>query len=645
MAVLFTITKLFHLGMPLPSRPGLMGDYIRDVLFATAADNAFALGAGAFAAIILLALSRWPRVRATAWSLFLIVFTIFTLYAVISAFVFAYTMVPITRPLLQAAGDWGNLRSSVMAYVGRRTAEALIAAPLAYVVLAILTSKMPGVPRSWIIRVVQGLLIVGVLAQVAFARGAQPGWARRPDHWIALNPHWTLISSGALGGLAGPMKLPPDVPPEYDADFLPFRERGVATDPGHAVTRPAQAVSTGGYALPFDAAHPPRNVIVYVLESTGTQFLSLYGSQFGTTPRLRAEAAHSLVYDHVTCHVGMTPSSLVAINSSNFPRPVWVPDEYEPLHPLNQPGILLSRVLKQHGYRTLALTAADFSFGHQREFLDGQFDTIWDKRDLPAPQIVSWGTTDASMVDKLIGWIDAGRSAKSPFFALCWTNQTHHPYTLSPGQAERDMGGRTMPRPADGEVVNRYLNCLREEDRQLGRLLDALRARKLADDTLVVITGDHGEGFNWPHLSLGHGFRIYQENVNVPCVFWNPRLFSPGQRLATVGSHIDLAPTITDILGFAPAGTWQGHSLFDPHRPPRAYFYGANTDYLLGLREGDWKYIYDATTGYDELYDLKSDPLELKDVSSQYSESCRIFRRRVAAWARYLSTHGAGVKP
>jgi arylsulfatase A-like enzyme len=176
-------------------------------------------------------------------------------------------------------------------------------------------------------------------------------------------------------------------------------------------------------------------------------------------------------------------------------------------------------------------------------------------------------------------------------------------------------------------------------------VIDGLRERGLADDTLLVITGDHGEGLNCSHESLGHGFRIYQENTNVPCIFWNPRLFSHAGRNHTIGSHLDLCPTITGLLGIQPAGTWQGHDLFDPARPSRAYFYGAHNDLLLGVREQNWKYIYNATTGYDELYDLGTDPTEHCDVSSTQPEVCQALQRRAAAWARHLDRCGPGVPP
>jgi arylsulfatase A-like enzyme len=250
------------------------------------------------------------------------------------------------------------------------------------------------------------------------------------------------------------------------------------------------------------------------------------------------------------------------------------------------------------------------------------------------------------MVDRLFTWIDQDASHATPFFALCWTNQTHHPYAMTPGATEMNMlGDFNPPPPAKRDDINRYLNILAEEDRQIERLLTGLRQRGLADDTLVVFTGDHGEGFNWPHESFGHGFRLYEENLHVPCIFWNPRLFAGEKRLPAVGNHIDLAPTITDILGFTPAGAWQGHSLFDPSRPNRAYYYGAFDDYLLGAREGDWKYTYNATTGYGELYNLHDDPHEQTDVFADHPDLCKQLRDRAGAWARHMDQYGPGVKP
>ncbi len=100
-----------------------------------------------------------------------------------------------------------------------------------------------------------------------------------------------------------------------------------------------------------------------------------------------------------------------------------------------------------------------------------------------------------------------------------------------------------------------------------------------------------------------------------------------------IGSHTDLAPTVLDVLGLPPPKEWDGRSLFAAERPPRTYLFAAAWgQYLLGVREEDWKYIYDARGGREELYDLSTDRDEQKNLAaSQTERACRL-RQRLAAW-------------
>ena len=199
--------------------------------------------------------------------------------------------------------------------------------------------------------------------------------------------------------------------------------------------------------------------------------------------------------------------------------------------------------------------------------------------------LTSYGTEDRVLFERLIRFID--EKPGQPFYALCWTDQTHHPYKLGPTWTKIDFFGQQVP-ARDAHDLGNYLNVLRQVDQHLGELFRALRDRGLADETLVVITGDHGEAFRNPHDQRGHSFTAYQEDVNVPLILWNPRLFSGGQRPETIGGHVDLSATIADILGIQPPGDWQGHSMFDPARPQRAYYFASVGEYLFGVRDGKW---------------------------------------------------------
>ena len=214
---------------------------------------------------------------------------------------------------------------------------------------------------------------------------------------------------------------------------------------------------------------------------------------------------------------------------------------------------------------------------------------------------------------------------------MAWTQASHHPYDPQPGQAETDFfAGR--PEPEDAWDLGRYLNTLAEVDRQLGRLFDGLRERGLDQDTVVIVTGDHGESFGDPHPTWGHGFRLWDTGLRVPLMVWSPALFPEGRRVSTVGGHVDLSPTVLDLVGAPAPAEWQGTSLLARQRPPRAYFYAANDDYLLGVREGRFKYVYNVTMGKDELYDLLADPGEQVNLAAQQPQKCAELRRRLAAW-------------
>jgi lipoteichoic acid synthase len=178
----------------------------------------------------------------------------------------------------------------------------------------------------------------------------------------------------------------------------------------------------------------------------------------------------------------------------------------------------------------------------------------------------------------------------------------------------------------------RYLNVLLETDRQLGRLFQAVRRAGLENDTIIVVTGDHGQAFGYPHNSWFQGKSVYEEDVHVPLMIWSPRLYRFAVRSQTIGSHIDLAPTIAELAGLTAAPDWQGRSLFDATRIPRAYFYVAEDHFSLGVREGSWKYIFDIREGTEELYDLDHDAIEQHNLVKVQPERASRLRERLAAW-------------
>jgi arylsulfatase A-like enzyme len=135
-----------------------------------------------------------------------------------------------------------------------------------------------------------------------------------------------------------------------------------------------------------------------------------------------------------------------------------------------------------------------------------------------------------------------------------------------------------------------------------------------------------------PHPFYGHSGKIYQEDVNVPLIIWSPALFKSAARSDAIGAHVDLSPTVLDFLNFSFPPAWQGQSLMSPNHSRRAYFFGSADEYLLGVRDENFKYILNTTRDRDELYDLSSDPTEQNNIAHQQRQQTNRLRQRTAAW-------------
>ena len=183
------------------------------------------------------------------------------------------------------------------------------------------------------------------------------------------------------------------------------------------------------------------------------------------------------------------------------------------------------------------------------------------------------------------------------------------------------------------ESFNRYLTALRHGDAAFGDLMGALERAGELDDTLVIVLGDHGEAF-LQHGQLSHAGHIYEENVHVPLVLINQKRLPPGRHEAVRGL-LDVAPTILHSAGRQTPAGWQGRSLLAPNRPNRTYYFAPFSDLLFGCRDGNLSYIFNASDGSHELYDLSIDPEQRRNLAQTRREDVRSLHERVAAWVQY----------
>lgn len=623
LAIVLVATKAFYLQWLAADRPGDLASFVSGLAAISYSDVCYAGTVGVLHRLVLV-FRRTPRLRLAGHAFFCMIYLLSAVFGVVNLVVFGFFLTPLTYPLLCLSSALKSFVTSIAPFLTFSLLFTALASLVAVTQLAALSHALTSAvsPLSGrILRVT--LLVLAVAWSTGGRREFFRGWNHRIDRRVAENAHTTFLASAlkAAIGEAPTAFTDPVLEPDRD-DFLTAAERGAASTKTGLLKK--ASLKTG---LPFRHGRV-RNVILLVMESVSARWLELYGSPYKATPTLTDEAQHALVFGNFYSPAGRSSDALAALLLSVQPHMSWrdVTTDFPQL-----PGTSLADVLKERGYRTGFVTSSDLSWANWRGFLaDRGFETIRQGSDLDCTEpLSSWGVEDRCMIDGMLRWI--GEDGAKPFFLMGWTVQTHHPYEPTPGRPLTDFFGDK--RPTDDYDLGRYLNVLAETDRQLGRLFLTLRQRGLDRDTLVVIVGDHGEAFGEPHEGYGHGTALYEENVHVPMILWSPRLFPHGGRSPIIGSHVDINQTITDVLGVPPAGSWQGRSLFDPARRPRAYFFVANDDYQMGVREEGWKYILDATNGSEELYDLRTDPNEQANRAADHPEICKRLRQHLAARA------------
>ena len=358
--------------------------------------------------------------------------------------------------------------------------------------------------------------------------------------------------------------------------YQPATFEGLARDLGYtAPPREQWSVSADGplkyplHPLRSASGAPSPNVLFLVAESLRADML---------TPEImpnlwRFAERHGRRYsDHMSGGNG-TRMGLFSL-FYGLPGNYWFP-----FRESRRPPVLVSELLRR-GYRPGLFTSARFSYP---EFDQTVFATV------PSPAMVSddegpgW-QRDRRNVTRLLDFIGADQNR--PFFGFMFFESPHARYyfpeesVIRPDYL-RELNYATMDVHEDMPgIFNRYINSVHHLDQQLGRVLDRLERDGRLDDTLVVITGDHGVEF-MEHGRWGHNSEFHDEQVRVPLVLAGPGV--PGGVVATPTSHLDVAPTLLALLGVTnpPADYAVGLPL--DQAPPDRYRLAASWDAVAYL--------------------------------------------------------------
>jgi arylsulfatase A-like enzyme len=505
------------------------------------------------------------------------------MYAAINIPVARVLSTPLTWPMLRATS--GTLADSILLYATwTNTLLVLLTLATAFV-MPRLVRQMPsqlGPPAL-------------SLALVVLAIG--PSTAARVD---TMGLHRNVAMALAASAL-----------PRID----PFDSHSLAQGGAHDWTTSTEDDAEGDDLSALRGIAAGRNVVLVSLESTGAQYLRLYGGAEDVTPNLDRLAASGVVFENAYAVYPESIKGLFSILCSRFPAFDTAAEIYA-----KTPCRSIAAVLGRAGYQTALFHSGRFGYlGMESIVEDRGYGTLEDAGAIGGHHQSSFGVDEPSTVARVLSWIDA-LPREQPFFVTYLPIAGHHPYeTPEPG-----------PFPTR-EEIGRYRNALRYGDAALGTLMAGLRARGLDERTVWVVLGDHGEALGQHQGNYGHTFFLYEENVRVPFVIAAPGA-TAGQRSRTMVSLVDTAPTILDLLGITSPITYQGRTALDG-RPRMALFF---TDYslgLIGLRDGPWKFVHELESGRSKLFDLTRDPRETVNVAGDEPARAATYERTLRAWS------------
>jgi arylsulfatase A-like enzyme len=242
-------------------------------------------------------------------------------------------------------------------------------------------------------------------------------------------------------------------------------------------------------------------------------------------------------------------------------------------------------------------------------------------------------------------WLEENRSVE-PFFLLVDSFDPHEPW--DPPREYVDLydagyAGREVITPRYGpndylsEAELKHMRALYAGevtmvDRWLGRFLDRARDLGMLDDTLLVVTSDHGHQLGEHGITGKVSWGMWYELMDVPLLVRLPDGAGAGTRVDAFAQHHDIAPTVLRALGVQPAAPMDGIDLLELGLPPRKYIVSGFNNYAW-YRDDRYVYIGRNDNTHHQLFDMQADPLQQRDLSSDEPALVEELSRRVLAEA------------
>jgi arylsulfatase len=415
------------------------------------------------------------------------------------------------------------------------------------------------------------------------------------------------------------------------------------------------------------------NIVLIVIDALRARNLGCYGAEDNPSPNIDRLAEGGVLFENAFSCWNTTDQSLTSILTGRYPRTHGIthhgdkipPEDLRTFRKLNIP--LLSEILKQNGYRTLAVDWMgrwfksgfdDYGYTPKRNLFQKMIYSLFTLPYLHIKYMVSgigivkiykkrrdvsprtdWKTFKEvfqtfRFIFELARIHDSGfvtglakelihRAKGENFFLFIHYWDTHPPYNCP----RKYRTHRKIQNSLD-LLSAKYQGAVSYVDRNLGKLLLFMKDEKLLDDSLIILTSDHGESLTEHEIFFDH-HGLYDVTTHVPLILHAPKILSEAKRIEALVQHVDLVPTLCNLLGIETDGrAWDGRSLLsaisgdEEEIRDHALMEESYAERKTALRTKEYKYIYAPDGegkckycqrvhgGSEELYCLTDDPEE-----------------------------------
>jgi len=407
-----------------------------------------------------------------------------------------------------------------------------------------------------------------------------------------------------------------------------------------------------------------KNVIIIVIDALRADRLGCYGNSNNLTPNIDKIADNGIVFKDCFSTFNATDPSFTTIVTGLYPISHGIRNHGDHIDPemlqqfTNNKIDLVSEILQKNGYFTIGLDW--LAKWHEKGYnvYSGQDDYF------------TVTPTATPLTDRALSWI---QTVNKPFFLFIHYMDVHTPYRppkdiynnirppvgilkipdifnkISNEQWKKYLLDVAGAATTAEEVIAAYDAAVYYIDREIGRIIHALNEKKIFENTLIIITSDHGESLTEHGIFFDH-HGLYDESLHVPLIFGN--LDCPSKKIKGLVQHTEIVPTLLDLLDipYEPV-LFDGESLVSTITEdqiiskPFIVSEEAYTEKKISIRSNQWKFIMARSNedaickycgsihgGVEELYDLILDPHETTNCISMHPEMAKTYCDLLTVW-------------